>query len=355
MKNKNEINLLFAATPNFLKYATVTALSVLQNIPEEKNHKINLHFLYADIIEPLNQEEKNDIFERAEFTFKKFNIGFYSYDVSEHMEIFKGQSIGLWGEKISYTHYMYLLAPIILKNIDKVIYLDCDMCINSDLSYIFEIDMQDKLIAMGAPRGFEEMGDDVCNSGFSILNLKQWREENTLDSLLKFGKTISNDRFCDQYLLHNYFTKNNPDRLLLLDYRYNIFPQMFPKLKLEDIFIIHYTGIVHTRPWDDLSGVQRASFLWWYYAKQTAFYEVFINDFYTQIFNIFEQKFTAQNEQNLEILNKIVDLNKEIAKLQHKPTFLQKVFSVRNSLDKLHKEIIILGIKIKFKRKNRSK
>ena len=47
-------------------------------------------------------------------------------------------------------------------------------------------------------------------------------------------------------------------------------------------------------------------------------------------------------------------LNLKCAKQNVKYTFLQKIFSIKNSYDKKHKIITILGIKIKFKRKHES-
>ena len=51
MSDLKEFNLLFACTSDFFQYATVTALSAIENISE--NIKINVHFMYADIVKPI--------------------------------------------------------------------------------------------------------------------------------------------------------------------------------------------------------------------------------------------------------------------------------------------------------------
>ncbi|MBR4624096.1 MAG: hypothetical protein IKO56_01000, partial [Alphaproteobacteria bacterium] len=92
-----------------------------------------------------------------------------------------------------------------------------------------------------------------------------------------FGKTVRDKQFCDQNLLYQYFTKSHPDRLMLVDKRYNIFPQLFPEMTCEEIKIMHFTGFYSHKPWLDATGRQRCSEYWWKYARQTAFYEMFLH------------------------------------------------------------------------------
>ena len=63
MKN-NEINLLFGATSDYLPFALVTAMSVIDNV--SKDTMVNIHFLYADIVKPISSEERNNWFEMAQ-------------------------------------------------------------------------------------------------------------------------------------------------------------------------------------------------------------------------------------------------------------------------------------------------
>ena len=245
-------------------------MSVIDNV--SKDTMVNIHFLYADIVKPISKEERNNWFEMARISLHKCNANIKFYDVSDKMYLLDGQNIGMWGKEISLTHYIYLLAPLVL-DVDKVIYLDTDMIVNTDLSVVYNINMEEKLLAMGAPRGFEEMGDDVSNSGFVILNLEQWKKEDTLNTLLEFGRNLERCLFCDQNLLYQYFTRIHKNRLLLVEKEYNIFPQLFPELSLNDIKILHYTGYEHIKPWIDIKDKQRFGNLWWYYARKTPFYE----------------------------------------------------------------------------------
>ena len=322
------IDLLFGATIDFLPFAVVTAVSAAGNL--NNNYKLRVHFLYADIKNNISKEESENIFEMAQLSLLKNDICIYYYNVTKEIQLFKGQNIGMWGEEISYTHYMYLLAPIILdKSIDKVIYIDTDMIVNTDLSLVWNCDMQKNLIAMGAPRGQEEMGEDVSNSGFVILNLFSWREEDVLSKILEFGRHLPRARFCDQWLLYQYFTKLNSDRLLLLDKKYNIFPQLFKEIPLAEIKILHFTGWNNIKPWVDLNSTQRGSFIWWEYARRTFFYEYFI-------FKLLKTKYIS-----CQPINTTKSLNKD--------KFIEKIFSIKN-ISNERKKLTILGMKIKFKR-----
>lgn len=282
MQNKqNSIHILFGATSDFLPYATVTARSISEKL---NGRPVHIHFLYADIVRPISDAQRESMFEHARHSFDDMPVTWHFYDISEHLSLLDGQNVGMWGPEVSMTHYFYLLAPLVLPHeINRVIYLDTDMIVNCDLSDVFDMDMANNLLAMGAPRGFEEMGDDVSNSGFIVLNLGVWRSENTLETLLAFGRGIPRGRFCDQNLLYQYFTKCNPDRLKLVAREYNIFPQCFPEIPLQDIKVLHFTGYNHTKAWHDIDGSQRGSCLWWRYAQKTCFYQRFLFDIFNRM------------------------------------------------------------------------
>lgn len=270
MKN-NEINLLFGATSDYLPFALVTAMSVIDNV--SKDTMVNIHFLYADIVKPISSEERNNWFEMAQISLHKCNANIKFYDVSDKMYLLDGQNIGMWGKEISLTHYIYLLAPLVL-DVDKVIYLDTDMIVNTDLAEVYNIDIKDNLLSLASPSGIE-IYKDMSNSGFIVLNLKQWRNENTLKVLLEFGQNIEKCWLCDQNLIYQYFTKNNPNKVMLLESELNVFPHKALELKIEEIKIIHYAAL-DKKVWDDTSFKLRTSNIWWHYAKKTPFYEYFI-------------------------------------------------------------------------------
>ena len=132
IKSTKSINLLFAGTINYLKYINVTVLSALENL--KRGTIINVFFLYADIIKTISDEERRMYFETTEYFFKDKNVKFKFIDVTDKIYIFKNLNVvAHWGREISMSHYVYLLAPEVLKDIDKAIYIDCDIIINCNL------------------------------------------------------------------------------------------------------------------------------------------------------------------------------------------------------------------------------
>ena len=341
MNKQQTIHVLFAATSDYLPLATVTAVSIIEN---STNKNIQFHFMYADIVKEILDKERIHIQECANETLAEYGCTMKFYNVAKYMDMFEGQNIGMWGKNISLTHYMYLLAPLVLKDINKVIYLDTDMIVNSDLCEVYNTDLKNRLIGMAEPRGQEEMGDDVSNSGFIVLNLELWKQENTLAKLLEFGRNLPKARFCDQWLLYQYFTINNPERLYLFDKSYNIFPQLFMEMKLSEIKIFHFTGWYNIKPWVDTENKQRAGFFWWKYARKTLFYEQFLLNNTKLLIHKSDENHTVQYN------NIVSDITQKIL-INLKHLIINNIFSIRNDDRKSNKVITVLGIKFKFKKR----
>ncbi len=263
-----KIDLLFAATSDYLPYALVSCLSAIEKSP---NNSFEIHFLYADIVNEISFNQRQDTFDLVKNVLESRKVKIHFYDVSKYMNLFKGQNIGMWGEAVSYTHYMYLLASKVLQ-LDKVIYLDTDIVVNTDLADVWNKKMNKYALALATPSGLEKVADQ-SNSGFMILNLKKWRELNLFTDLLQFGKTLNRCALCDQNLIYHYFTKKHANLVFYLDKNYNTFAHLV-KTPLSKIKILHF-AMATFKPWSDHHYSMRGNELWWYYARMTPFYEKF--------------------------------------------------------------------------------
>jgi lipopolysaccharide biosynthesis glycosyltransferase len=215
--------------------------------------------------------------------------------------------------------YYRLLAPLVFKNYDKMIYLDSDMIILHDIALLYEVDLGNNLA--GACRGWggildyfydvrkkqyfqdilnfsEEQVFDYFNSGMLVMNLHQMREEDTFNNFLKVLETIGKLRIMDQdilnyslqgriYYINSSWNNIRPyiDKLWNnIEWNHNISGAVGPADCLppplyEEFMslwklppkILHFVG---SKPWSspDLDDAH----YFWRYARSTSYYEALI-------------------------------------------------------------------------------
>lgn len=117
------------------------------------------------------------------------------------------------------AYYRLLLSSIISVEIDKILYLDCDMIVLDDLSPLFNIDLSDYALAATAdymPTNDQhrqqlnlEFDERTFCSGIMMVNLKYWREHESEKDLLDFAKKPRKPVYLhDQDVLNYVFQKH---------------------------------------------------------------------------------------------------------------------------------------------------
>lgn len=197
-------------------------------------------------------------------------------------------------DRIPETAYYRIAIPELFKgqDIDKILYLDCDMIALTDISALWKLDLSDYILAAVEDAGFHhrlEKMDVACastkyfNSGFMLINVKKWLDKGVTNRVLKY---IHNNpeklRFHDQDALNAILH----DQWLQLHPKWNAQSYIMkreiehPTLEGEKEYfetrrnpkIIHYSG--HIKPWspDFTSSLKK---YYEKYAKMTAFSENF--------------------------------------------------------------------------------
>lgn len=99
-----------------------------------------------------------------------------------------------------HSYHIFLAGNLILKEFDKFIYLQFDMCVVKDLSELYNIDMKDNYIAGVVDADFYFTGNKNCkrlnlpsmkqyvNIGMLIINLKQIRKDNMIQKFIELSK-----------------------------------------------------------------------------------------------------------------------------------------------------------------------
>lgn len=286
---KNNIPILLASSEAFLPYLCVTMQSIVHNGNDAMNYDFLV--LHSDICAEAQAKAKLDMqqFNNAKVRF---------VDVSPLIGSLKFHSNAHLAQQAFYRLMMLKL----LKNYDKVIYLDCDLIVLGDISELFSLDMGEKLIAAvkdadfigqycGANLQTKEYVENVLHletpleyfqAGVLLLNitaLKSAFEENELVDLAVANRFA----YCDQDVLNI----KCGGRIMFLDMVWNVLVDCggfriqkvisFAPVWLYDQYalarqspkIIHYAG--YEKPWENPS-MDMACFFW-EYARKSRFYE----------------------------------------------------------------------------------
>lgn len=114
------------------------------------------------------------------------------------------------------TYYRLLIANILPKEVDRVLYLDCDIIVNDSLNELWSIDMTGKAIAaspqIGSGYNCERLGypieDGYFNAGVTLMNLAYCREHDITTKMLNYAvenqdKLLLNDQDVLNGVLHD--------------------------------------------------------------------------------------------------------------------------------------------------------
>ena len=345
MNKKNVIPVVFCFNDNYMLGAYITIFSMLENA--NKSTKYEIYIIYSELSKE-NMEKLNAFKDIYNIKINYINVG---NDFNNAHTI----------HYISKETYYRLLIPWLIKDIDKILYLDCDLIIDGDLQDLYNLDIQDSLIAGSIatsfiltvekvyPNFFDNLGVNklqYINAGILIINSKKFREMNLLDLLLNESK--KEYHFSDQDIL-NIVCKNkkyifNPKynnccySLNFFDNKYSDFIDINDfKDYYFDPIIFHYVG--EHKPWDYYYPNSEAHNLWWkYYKKSPIFSKTYFDN---KVKEFLLQRRIIENNKEGEI-----DLKLEIENLRLNCNWFN-IFGISNNNEYLR--ITLFGIKFTFK------
>lgn len=245
---------------NYAMPAGVCVTSIFEN---NKDEKIRVHI----ITEGISQENEAKFQKTAEKYGQLVEIhtidasAFDTFPVVQHFS------------KAMYLRY--LVPQILPADVNKALYLDCDIICVDNIQELWDTDLGDTYCGvvpdgsgdnihcrnrMARKQQYLQHDDIYFNSGVMLMNLKQWREKNLANQLTEF--IAQNKEICDvcpdQDPLNILFVGH----VTVLDFRYNMQElclvkrnlremrlSMFPQLDhaLSHPCIIHYTTY---KPWN---------------------------------------------------------------------------------------------------------
>lgn len=257
-----KINVLYTADKKYIKYTTVSILSLLDSNPDMD---ITIHLIYDNI-----SSEDCILIESIVNKHRNANIYFYDFKLLE--DLIKSYNIPKWNETLIPNARLFF--DKVIKNVDNILYLDSDTIVHGSLKdlkkYDGTVNMVEDTMSKKHWQNLDSNLTKYCNSGVIWINVDKWEEN---DCSYKIIKTIENNlqlKFPDQDII-NVALK---DDISLLPPNYNIFstevyfpiPLLKKYYKVNDIerysfkeineavndpIIYHSTSFYYWKAWED--------------------------------------------------------------------------------------------------------
>ena len=243
MKNENmelgsnmdkEINICLSCDNNYAKYAGVTITSIVYNA--DKGDKYHFYILDNGIKEDLKQQ----ICSITDFPITFFHVNEDDFGIFKQITTHK---------YITLPAYFRLKIASYFPNLDKVIYLDCDTIINTNLRRLNNIDISGYLLAgvQDIKKSIVEQNPTYVNSGVLVFNLDRIRKEHIEENFFEYTQKHMAEIVCGDQEIINQVCKG---RIKLIDTLWNVQTGSFINRSnfTKHPYIIHYTS--KQKPWN---------------------------------------------------------------------------------------------------------
>lgn len=204
LNTENKMNIVCATDNNFVQHCSIMLSSLL-------SHNSNV-VIYV-LTEGLTKENEKIIKEEVATLGGKLNICLVDPEIVSKFPMPKDNSLVHISRA---TYYRLLLADLLPEEVQKVIYLDCDMIIRSSLDELWNTDLTS--YALGAVlqigSGFEAerlgypVSDGYFNAGMNVINLDYFRRNKISSKLVQYlsdhySEVIYHDQDALNAVLHD--------------------------------------------------------------------------------------------------------------------------------------------------------
>lgn len=293
---KNFLPIVLTCDDKYFKYANVVITSLIRNSNPKISYEINI---ISEYISPDNKKKAEEFIKN----YKNFTLNIII------LENFDASKFFLNSYMSASTYYRFYI-PEIFKDYERILYMDCDVVVDADISELAIMDFQDKLaIACSSPyiyniiksggnerfsiEYFQEVLRmpnplEYFNAGVMLYNLKKMNEINISDKFFQAIEEIKEPILQDQDILNSVLSINGGVKLISNKYNMTktfkitrnrlVLNNVLKKFNLLDkekqlYYIYHYVG--KDKPWkkDDID-----SKLFFHYAKKSPFYEEILKE-----------------------------------------------------------------------------
>lgn len=243
---------------DYNRHAGVTLLSFLDHC--NKNTHVVAHLLYDNKLSIGKEQETEYNKSCYQKIAEQYNSRVIFHPVELPEWISEVPAVKNWTPGT----LLRLCLPSILPDVDKIIYVDCDMVITADMEALWNVSLGDKYLAAVPDSVISRFGrrrrnyckkknislDRYFCAGTLVLNLKILRDSPEKFEDVVFGYLHENRDlpYLDQDIL-NWFCQGN---YLPLEEKYNIYSNRIDAMKYLEDGIIHYAS--SWKPWKRYGG-----------------------------------------------------------------------------------------------------
>ena len=265
--NAREIPIFFAVDNGYCPFLAVAIQSLIDNASPENNYLIKI--LNTDVSE--ENKKKIGKYERENVDIEFVDLNYYIQKVKDKLYT---------RDYYSKTTYFRLFLPNLYPQYDKVLYLDSDIVVLDDIAKLYNTDMGDNLVA-AAPDDviqsmpvFQEYVEKVVgvadyrryfNAGILLMNLHELRRFKFQEKFIYLLDRIKFAVAQDQ----DYLNRLCKGRVKLLDRTWDRMPIPDPKIRTQDVKLVHYN--LAFKPWHFEDILYKEFF--WMYAQETEYFE----------------------------------------------------------------------------------
>lgn len=270
----------------------------------------------------------SDLTETSRSLLKEASRCDSSDNLIQFIEIDSNKTNGLpYTQLWSIEAYCRLMLPEILGNkIERILYLDVDIIVNKDISELYYMDFEGKLLIVTKDLEFENIlamdepdsrkrnaffielknnGMDYFCSGVLLMNLKELKKDFTFQRYMEIFEQIRDKIILfDQDLLNYTHWK---EVKFVDEKKYGLFTQtahqngMTYEEAKREASILHFTG--RAKPWTVNLVRYDIEKIWWEYAKGAPFYYELLEQVFFSMMEstLTESKFKELASQNEEL------------------------------------------------------